>query len=408
MEHRGSIGVVFAIVLIDMLGFGIVMPVLPGLIMDLGDMGVGAAALWAGWLTAGYAALQFIFAPIIGNLSDRYGRRPVLLASLAGMGLDYLVMGLAPGLWWIVLGRIAAGIPGASWSAGYAYIADITPPEKRAANFGLMGMAFGLGFIFGPALGGLLAQWGPRVPFLAAAGLSLANLLVGWFVLRESLTKDNRRPFEWKRANAFAALKSLRHQSGSVLWFIGALAMWQLAHVVYPSIWSYVAIAAWQFDATAIGLALGVVGLTSALVQGVGLRYVAPKMGERNAVVLGVTGFVASAVIATYARDVEMVYAALVIGGVQGFIQPSISAINSRAVDAQSQGELQGATLAIGSIAAIIGPPLYSYAFAHFHGPGAAYQVPTMPLLLAAVFAALALLLFLGGLRQMRGKAAPA
>ena len=396
-DHRGSTAIVFAIILIDMLGFGIVMPVLPGLIMDLGHMPVDKAAVWAGWLGAGYAALQFVFAPVIGNLSDRYGRRPVLLASLLGFGIDYLVMGLAPSLWWLVLGRLAAGITGASWTAGYAFIADVSPPEKRAANFGLMGMAFGFGFIFGPALGGLLGTIGPRIPFLAAAGLALANALLGYFVLRESLAPENRRPFEWRRANAFSALGALRRQSGKVAWFIAATGFWMLAHVVYPAMWSYVAIAAWHYDSKAIGLALAVVGISSALVQGLGLRLVAPRLGERLAVTIGVASFAVSAVLYTLAGSTLAIYVAILVGGLQGFISPSISALASRAIDAKSQGELQGATQAVGSIAAIIGPPLYALVFESFHGPAAITELPTMPFLVAAGFAAIALLLFLRG-----------
>ena len=402
MQHRGSIAIVFSIVLIDMLGFGLVMPVLPGLIMDLGQMSVDAAAVWAGWLGAGYAALQFIFAPVIGNLSDRFGRRPVLLAALAGFGIDYLVMGFAPTLWWLVLGRLAAGITGASWSAAYAFIADISPPEKRAANFGLMGMAFGFGFIFGPAMGGLLGTLGPRVPFFAAAALALLNVTLGWFVLRESLPVDKRRPFEWRRANAFSALKALGKQSGAALWYIAATGFWMLAHVVYPAMWSYIAIAAWQFDSKAIGLALAVVGLSSALVQGLGLRFVAPKLGERIAVTIGIASFIASAVLYTVAGSTAAIYVAILVGGLQGFISPSIAALASRAIDASSQGELQGATQAAGSIAAIIGPPLYALVFARFHGFGAIAQLPTMPFLVAGGFSLVALALFWRGLAATR------
>lgn len=407
-SSRASIGVVFAIILIDMLGFGIVMPVLPQLIMDLGQMPVDSAAVWAGWLGAGYAAMQFVFAPVIGNLSDRYGRRPVLLAALFAFGIDYLAMGFAPSLWWLVAGRVLAGVTGASWSAGYAYIADVSPPEQRAANFGLMGMAFGLGFIFGPALGGLLGSVDPRLPFFAAAGLAFLNVAVGLLVLKESLAPQLRRPFDWRRANAFAALKALRHQSGAVLWFVAALGMWQLAHIVYPAIWAYVAIAAWGFDQRDIGIALAVVGLSSALVQGVGLRWLAPRLGERKAVLIGVVSFCAAALVYTLARSTPVVYLAIVIGGLQGFIQPSIAALNSRAVDASSQGELQGATQSIGSIAAIIGPPLYAAVFAKFDGPGAVAAIPTMPLLVAALFAAATLVLFLIGARQVRPPRSPA
>ena len=401
MTHRATFGFVFAIVLIDMLSFGIVMPVLPGLIMDLGKMPIDSAAVWAGWLGAGYAAMQFVFAPVIGNLSDRFGRRPVLLASVLAMGIDYTVMGFAPTLWWLVAGRIVAGITGASYSAAYAAIADITPPEKRAASFGTMGMAFGFGFIAGPALGGLLGAIDPRLPFFAAGALALANFAFGLVFLRETLAPENRRPFDWRRANAFSALKALRGQSSGVMWLVAALGVWMLAHTVYPAIWTYFAMAAYGFDVKQVGLALAVVGLTSALVQGLGLRWVAPWLGERNAVMLGVVGFAISAGLYWAATSTAMVYGAILVGSLQGFIQPSVQAINSRAVDARSQGELQGATQSIGSIAQIVAPPLYAGVFAKFNGPGAVAQIPSMPLFVAAGFSVIGLGLFLAGLRRM-------
>ena len=401
MTHRATFGFVFAIVLIDMLSFGIVMPVLPGLIMDLGKMPIDSAAVWAGWLGAGYAAMQFVFAPVIGNLSDRFGRRPVLLASVLAMGIDYTVMGFAPTLWWLVAGRIVAGITGASYSAAYAAIADITPPEKRAASFGTMGMAFGFGFIAGPALGGLLGAIDPRLPFFAAGALALANFAFGLVFLRETLAPENRRPFDWRRANAFSALKALRGQSSGVRWLVAALGVWMLAHTVYPAIWTYFAMAAYGFDVKQVGLALAVVGLTSALVQGLGLRWVAPWLGERNAVMLGVVGFAISAGLYWAATSTAMVYGAILVGSLQGFIQPSVQAINSRSVDARSQGELQGATQSIGSIAQIVAPPLYAGVFAKFNGPGAVAQIPSMPLFVAAGFSVIGLGLFLAGLRRM-------
>lgn len=401
MADRPSIAIVFSIVLIDMLGFGIVIPVLPQLIMHLGHITVDSAAVYAGWLGAGYATMQFVFAPIIGSLSDRFGRRPVLLAALLGFGIDYTVMGLAPSLAWLIVGRIAAGVTGASYSTAYAYIADITPPEKRAASFGMMGMAFGFGFIVGPAAGGLLGTLGPRVPFFAAAGLALANCLLGLIVLRESLAPENRRPFSWKQAHAFGALRALKNQNSTVLWFVAALGVWQLAHIVYPAIWAYFAIAAYHFSEREVGLALGMVGLSAALVQGVGLRLVAPRLGERLAVTIGVAAVCGSAVLYVIASSTPMVYLAICVGALQGFIQPSIAALNSRAVDARSQGELQGATQSIGSIAAIIGPPLYSGIFAKFSGPSAITHLPAMPLLVAAGFAVVALALFLIGARRI-------
>ena len=402
VQQRRIVWFLFAVVLVDMIGFGIVMPVLPLLIMDLGDMPVDAAAVWAGWLAAGYAAMQFVFAPIIGNLSDRFGRRPVLLACLAAFGLDYLLQGLAPTLGWLIAGRMIAGITGASYSAAYAYLADVTDPEKRAASFGLMGMAFGFGFIIGPALGGLLGTLGPRVPFLAAAALALINVLFGFFVLKESLAPENRRPFDLVRANAFSALRVLSRQSSTVLWFVAAIGVWMLAHIVYPSIWAYFAIEAYGWNAWQIGLSLAAVGVGSALTQGVLLGKLVPRIGEVGAVLVGLTAVLTATAMFAFARSEPLIYAAILINGLQGLIYPSLNALNSRAVDASSQGELQGATQAIGSIAQIIGPPMYAIVFARFSGTGAIAQFPAMPLVLSASIAVIAVGLFLNGSRRLR------
>lgn len=401
---RASIGFVFAIVLIDMLGFGIAMPVLPGLIMHLAHVPIATAAEYAGWLGAGYAITQFLCAPVIGNLSDRFGRRPVMLAAVLAMALDYLLQAVTPAFWWLAIGRIAAGMTGASFSAAYAYIADVTPPEKRAASFGLMGMAFGIGFVVGPAMGGLLGTLGPRVPFYAAAALAFANFLFGAVFLKESLPRESRRPFDWRRANAFAALRALRGQSATVLWFVAALGTWQLAHIVYPAAWSYIAIAAYGFSVKQVGLALAMVGFSSALVQGFGLRLVLPRIGERRAVMLGVAGLIGAAVLYTLARSTAMVYLAVFVGALQGFVQPSIAGLNSRAVDARSQGELQGATQSVGSIAQIIGPPLYTQILARFSGPHAIANVPAMPMLVSAAISLVALGLFLKGAARLRAQ----
>lgn len=403
-EHRNALAFLFAVVLIDMIGFGIVMPVLPSLIMDLGDMPVDKAALWAGWLGAGYAAMQFVFAPIMGNLSDRYGRRPVLLACLLAFGVDYIAMGLAPNLWWLVAGRVVAGITGASFSAAYAYLADITPPEKRAQSFGTIGMAFGFGFILGPAIGGFLGEFGTRIPFYAAGGLALLNVVFGYFFLEESLPEDKRRRFRLARANAFSALKALSGQSPRVLWLVAALALWQLAHLVYPSIWAYFAIAAYGWSEWKIGLSLMMVGITSALVQGVGIRLIVPRVGERGAVALGVGSVCLAAFMYAIAWADWVVFVAIAAGGLQGLIMPSINALNSRAVDATSQGELQGATQAVGSLAAIVGPPFYTILFARFTGSDAILAFPAMPLVASAAIATLVLALFLYASRGMRAE----
>jgi len=401
MAHRASLGFVFAIVLIDMLGFGIVMPVFPGLIMHLAHVPISAAAGYAGWLSAGYAAMQFVCAPIIGNLSDRFGRRPVLLAAILALGLDYLLQWSAPVFGWLIVGRLLAGVTGASFSAAYAYIADVTPPEKRAASFGLVGMAFGLGFVFGPALGGVLGSIEPRLPFLTAALLALANFVFGLFFLQESLPRADRRPFAWRTANALSSLRALRGQSDTVLWFVAALSVWQLAHIVYPAVWSYMAIAAYGFTTRQVGFALAVVGLTSALMQGLGLRRLLPLLGERRAVILGVAAQAAAAVLYVFAKTTGMVYFAIVVGAAEGFVQPSISGLNSRAVDARSQGELQGAVQSVGSIAQIVGPPLYAQTLAHCSGAGAWIDLPMMPMLLSAAIGVIALGLFLKGASKL-------
>ncbi|MFM9935311.1 MAG: TCR/Tet family MFS transporter [Novosphingobium sp.] len=407
MPNRASIGFVFAIVLIDMLGFGIALPVLPGLIMSLAHVPISVAAEYAGWLGAGYAVMQFVFAPVIGNLSDRFGRRPVMLAAVLAMALDYWLQAMAPAFWWLIIGRLVAGATGASFSAAYAYVADVTPPEKRAASFGLMGMAFGIGFVVGPALGGVLGSIDQRLPFKAAAVLALANFLFGLVFLKESLPPESRRPFDWRRANALASLRALRKQNTTVLWFVAALAVWQLAYIVYPSTWAYFAIAAYGFSTRDVGLALAMVGITSALVQGFGLRLIVPKLGERRTVMLGVAGLVTAAVLYTVASVTWEVYLAIAIGALSGMVQPSISAMNSRAVDARSQGELQGATQSINSIAAIIGPPLYTQTLARFSGPHAIINLPGVTMLLAASISVVAMLLFLKGASLLKQAAQP-
>lgn len=399
--HRASLGFVFTVLLIDMLGFGIVIPVLPGLIMHLANVPIARAAEYAGWLGAGYAATQFVFAPIIGNLSDRFGRRPVLLMAILAMAVDYLVQAVTPVFWWLIIGRLLAGMTGASFSAAYAYAADITPPEKRATTFGTLGMAFGFGFVVGPALGGLLGTIGPRVPFIAASALAFANFLFGALFLRESLAPENRRAFDWRRANAFGAFKALRGQSATVLWFAAALGFWQLAHTVYPSTWAYFAIDAYGFGPKQVGLALASVGVASALVQGLGLRLLLPRVGYRAAVTIGIAGFCIAALLYAVPNSAWLVWPAIAVGALQGLIQPSIQGLNSRAVDAASQGELQGAVQSVGSIAQIAGPPLYTESLARFSGPGAWANLPAMPLLVAAGFALIAFALFLIGARKL-------
>ena len=281
-------------------------------------------------------------------------------------------------------------------------IADVTSPKDRAAAFGTMGMAFGFGFIIGPALGGFLGEFGTRVPFFAAAAIAFANVLFGYFFLRESLPAERRLPFRMARANALAALKVLSRQSPTVLWLVAALGVWALAHTVYPTIWAYFAIEAYGWSPGQIGLSLTAVGVGSALVQGLLIRWLIPRIGEVRAIVIGVAALVAVTAIFAFVRSEPLIYAALVFNGLQGLVQPSINALGSRSVDAASQGELQGAVQAMGSLAMIAGPLIYTAIFAKFAGPEAIAQFPAMPLVAAACFAVVAAALVLAGIHRAR------
>lgn len=402
-RQNGSLVFVIALVFIDMLGFGIIMPVLPSLIGELTGKAVGNAAVDAGWLAFAYALMQLIFAPIIGNLSDRYGRRPVMLAALIGYGGNYMLMGLAPTLAWLYAGRIVAGIFGASFSTAYAYIADVSTPEKRAQNFGLIGMAFGFGFIFGPALGGFLGEYGTRLPFYVAGGLALANAFLGFFLLKESLPSDKRRPFSLARANTVNALRALKGKDSTLWWYSAAYLAWMLAHLVYPSIWAFYGIAAFGWSERMVGLSLAFVGLSSAIVQGGLIRLIIPRIGEAKAITLGIGLVLISLSIYTVIRNDVWVWVALCIGALQGLVQPSLNAMMSRTVAEDNQGELQGALSSLSGLASVIGPPMFAYVFAVFTtGKNGLPFLPGAPFALAGVIAVIALALFWQGYRRHR------
>jgi DHA1 family tetracycline resistance protein-like MFS transporter len=369
---KSSLVFVFLVVLIDMLGFGIIMPVLPKLITGITGSSLSSAAVYAGWLAFAYAAMQFVFGPIVGNLSDHYGRRPVLLGALGGYAIAYVLMGFAPSLFWLFVARIIAGIMGASFSTAYAYIADITPPEKRAQNFGLIGAAFGLGFIFGPAIGGILGEYGTRLPFFAAGFLASLNLLFGFFMLKESLPREKRRKFDIARANALVALRGLHGQNKVVIWYAAALT---------------------------VGLALTCVGIGAAIVQGLLIRVLIPRIGERNAVIIGAISMAASTVVYVIAGPGQgwMIFIAIPIGALQGLFQPSINGLMSQAVSDETQGELQGAVASLQSIASVIGPPLFTAVFAAFTVAGTIYYLPGAPFGLAGIVSLFALAIFLRG-----------
>jgi DHA1 family tetracycline resistance protein-like MFS transporter len=381
---------VLSALLIDTMGFGIIMPVMPDLIVHLTGQTVSQAARVSGWLMGVFAAMQFLFGPVMGGLGDRFGRRPVILFSMLAFGLDYLVMGFAPTLSWLFVSRAIAGIAGAIFVPATAYIADITPPERRAQNFGLIGAAFGLGFVIGPALGGLLGSLGPRAPFIAAAALALVNVTVGSFMLPESLPKDRRRPFSPARANPFGTFRAIFRHRGALALF-AAWFLWMLAHQVYPSTWAFFAKLKFAWSDGAIGASLAYTGLIMALAQAFVTRRLIPMIGERKAtltgMLAGLIGFAGNAIVPAG----WMVFPVMTVAAFQGLVYPSMNATLSRAVAANEQGELQGGVSSLMSVAAIVSPPVMSNTLSYFTRAGANPYFPGAAFVLSSVLTALSM-----------------
>ncbi len=384
-NRKAAVGFIFITLLIDVMGWGLIIPVMPKLISQLKNIPVNEASAYGAWLLSAYAITQFLFAPVIGNLSDKYGRRPVLLSSLLGFGIDYIFLALAPTYGWLFVGRIIAGITGASFTTATAYIADVSTAETRAKNFGLIGAAFGLGFVIGPALGGLLAGLGVRAPFYAAAGLCLLNALYGYFVLPESLSKENRRPFEWKRANPLGSLQFLRKTPG-----IGGLAisffLIYLAAQAVQGNWNFFTIYRFQWTEGMVGISLAVVGLLVGAVQAGLTRVINPKLGNEKSIYLGLFLYTVGLVLFAFATEGWMMFAFLVpycLGGIAG---PSLQATLAQHVPPNQQGELQGALTGLMSLTTIIGPLMMNNLFAFFTGKKAPFHFPGVSFLLAALF----------------------
>jgi DHA1 family tetracycline resistance protein-like MFS transporter len=391
-SRKPALGFIFVTLLLDILGIGLIVPVLPRLIQEFQGGDIAAASQTTGWLTSLYSLMQFLFAPILGALSDRFGRRPVILGSLFGGGLDYILLALAPNLGWFYLGRMVAGISGASITAATAYIADVTPPEKRAAGFGLIGAAFGLGFIAGPALGGILGGFGLRVPFYAAAALTLLNGLYGVFVLPESLPPAHRRAFEWRRANPVTALKGLTRYR-VVFGLTGTYFLVSLAHQVFPSTWVLYTAYRYHWTELQIGLSLSLVGLMAAIVQGGLTRRIIPALGEERAVRVGLAIAVVSLVAYGFATEGWMVYAIIFLGSLGGIAGPAVQGLISRGFGVQEQGSVQGSLTSLTSIAGIAGPAVATRLFAFFIGPSAPVQAPGAAFFFSSLLMLVALIL---------------
>ncbi len=396
-NKQAAIGFIFITMLIDITGWGIIIPVIPNLIGELINGDVSEAAKIGGWLTFAYAFTQFLFAPIVGGLSDKYGRRPIILLSLFGFSLDYLFLSLAPTIGLLFVGRIIAGVTGASLTTASAYIADISTDENRAKNFGMIGAAFGLGFIIGPVIGGLLGQYGSRVPFIAAAILCMLNFIYGWFVLPESLAKENRRDFDIKRANPVGSFLSLKKYPQLVPMIVVLFIVYVASNAVQGN-WSFFTIYRFGWSEKMVGISLGAVGLLVGIVQGGLVRWINPKIGNKRSIYIGLGLYTLGLFLFAVASETWMMFVFLIpycLGGISG---PALQAVVSASVKPSEQGEIQGTLTSLISVSSIIGPPLMTttfYFFTHkeapFQFPGAAFVLGGMMMLIATILAYISL-----------------
>jgi DHA1 family tetracycline resistance protein-like MFS transporter len=383
-NRNAAIGFIFVTLLIDVIGLGVIIPVMPGLISDLKQVDISTAAKYGSYLTVAYALTQFVFAPILGNLSDKYGRRPVLLFSLLGFGIDYIFLALAPTYGWLFIGRIIAGITGSSFTTASAYISDISVAENRAKNFGMIGAAFGLGFIIGPLMGGMLSQFGQRIPFYAAAALALINCAYGFFVLPESLKKENRRAFNWKRANPLGTLLHLRKFPSITGLLISILLLHIAAHAIMSN-WNYYTIHRFKWDKKTVGISLAVVGVLVALVQAGLTRIINPKIGNEKSLYTGLALYAMGMLLFGIATQSWMMFVFLVPYCLGGIAQPALQAVMAGKVPPNAQGELQGAITSLMSLAAIIGPLIMNNLFFYFTHSKAPVYLPGAPFFLGAI-----------------------
>lgn len=384
-KKQAAVGFIFITVLLDVIGWGIIIPVIPDLIKELINGDISEAAKYGGWLTFAYAITQFIFAPVIGNLSDKYGRRPVLLTSLFAFSLDFLLLAFAPTITWLFIGRILSGITGASFTTASAYIADVSTHENRAKNFGLMGAAFGLGFIIGPVLGGLLGDFGTRVPFIAAAILCMLNFLYGYFILPESLDKDKRRPFELKRANPIGAFLHLKKYPNLIGLVLAIFVLYVGSHAVQSN-WNYFTMYQFNWTKKMVGISLGVIGLLVGIVQGGLIRWINPKIGNVKSIYFGLALYTIGMFLFAFATESWMMFVFLIpycLGGIAG---PALQAVVSEQVPPSEQGEIQGTLTSLMSASSIVGPPMMASVFYYFTHDEAPFLFPGAPFVLGGIF----------------------
>ncbi len=400
MNRSASLVFIFITILIDVIGIGIIIPVLPSLIESLQGAGLSEASRIGGWLMFSYAFMQFFFAPVLGVLSDRFGRRPVILMALLGLGIDYIFHAFAPTIGWLFVGRLIAGITGASFTVATAYIADISTAEKKAQNFGLVGAAFGLGFIIGPVIGGVAAQWGVKAPFLVAAALSLLNLAYGYFILPESLKPENRiAKINWRKANPAGSLQAMFKYPVVVTFLVPFFLIYIAGHAV-QSTWSFYTMFRFGWEAKMVGYSLAVVGIVVALVQGGLIRVVVKYLGQMRTIFIGMSLWTTGMFLFASAGSGTMMFIYILpycLGGVAG---PTLQGLISNIVPPNMQGQLQGTLTSLISLTSILGPPLMTWVFYIFTSGGAPIDLPGAPFILGGSIMLMALLLMIRPLRR--------
>ncbi|WP_170426804.1 TCR/Tet family MFS transporter [Ruegeria arenilitoris] len=387
-------------VMIDAMGIGLVLPIMPELIVEVQGGSLATAAIWGGILSTAFAAMQFVFGPILGNLSDAYGRRTVLLVSLFVMSLDYVVMALAGSIWLLLAGRIVGGITAATHATAAAFMADVSKPHEKAANFGLLGAAFGVGFVFGPVLGGLLSEYGTRAPFWAAAGLSFLAFAIGVFVMPETVTDKTRRVFNLRRANPVNSLRAIASLPGirPMLW---VYFLYSVSIYVYPAIWAYFTTERFGWSPQMIGLSLGVYGIGMAAVQGGLIRPATKYLGERVTIVYGMLFELFSFLLLAFLTNGVIALMLIPVTAIGAVVTPALQALMSRATPDSQQGELQGVLTSLHALSMVIAPLVMTSVFAQFIKPGAPIYLPGAPFLLALVLMVIGLFVFVRSRRVM-------
>jgi DHA1 family tetracycline resistance protein-like MFS transporter len=381
--RTAAITFIFITVVLDILALGIVIPVLPVLVEEFLGGDTARAASVFGLFGTVWALMQFVFAPILGSLSDRFGRRPVILLSCLGLGLDYVLMALAPTITWLFVGRVLSGVTSASFATAGAYIADVTPVERRAAGFGMIGAAFGVGFVLGPALGGVLGAVDPRLPFWVAGGLALLNALYGYFVLPESLPLERRKPFSWRRANPLGTLEMLRRHAG-LAGLASVALIYHLVHHVLPSVYVLYVGYRYGWNPRETGLTLAAVGVMSVIVQGGLVRPLVARFGERRTLLAGLAAGIAGYLIFGLSDQGARFLIGVPVFGLMGLFNPSLQGLMTRRVAPSEQGQLQGINGSFMGLTGIVGPGLFTSVFALAIGRGADWHLPGAPFVLAA------------------------